>query len=153
MLERKTYTTQERHAGDLGNIAADANGVAVVSLTDSHIALAGPNSIVGRALVVHELEDDLGRGDHSQPGTQVRVSVCASWTGANRHMAGPDAVCIGTTSAAKKTFISEWEWSEMEEGGLTDATRPLIRVQGKTSKTTGNAGGRIACGVVGLAAA
>lgn len=41
----------------------------------------------------------------------------------------------------------------MEEGGLTDATRPLIRVQGKTSKTTGNAGGRIACGVVGLAAA
>jgi hypothetical protein len=42
---------------------------------------------------------------------------------------------------------------------LTDTTRPvmltlmLMRVQGKTSKTTGNAGGRIACGVVGLAAA
>jgi Cu/Zn superoxide dismutase len=69
-------TQQERHAGDLGNIAADANGVAVVSLTDSHIALAGPNSVVGRALVVHELEDDLGRGDHSEPGTQVRVRAC-----------------------------------------------------------------------------
>ena len=60
---------------------------------------------------------------------------------------------LGRRQRQKKTFISEWEWSEMEEGGLTDATRPLIRVQGKTSKTTGNAGGRIACGVVGLAAA
>lgn len=38
----------------------------------SQIPLSGANSIVGRAVVVHELEDDLGKGDHSQPGTQVR---------------------------------------------------------------------------------
>ena len=47
------------------------------------------SSVIGRAIVVHELEDDLGLGDNSQPG-----------------------------------------------------------VQGHTSKTTGNAGNRIACGVI-----
>ena len=83
----------ERHAGDLGNITAGADGVASVSLKDAHIPLTGPNSIVGRAVVVHELADDLGKGDHSEPGTQ-----------------------------------------------------------GKTSKTTGNAGARLACGVIGFAA-
>ena len=82
---------EERHAGDLGNITASAEGVATVSLVDKQIPLTGPNSILGRAVVVHELADDLGKGDHSEPGTQ-----------------------------------------------------------GKTSKTTGNAGARLACGVIGL---
>ena len=63
-----------------------------MSLVDKQIPLTGPNSILGRAVVVHELVDDLGKGDHSEPGTQ-----------------------------------------------------------GKTSKTTGNAGARLACGVIGTA--
>ncbi|AES88525.2 Superoxide dismutase [Cu-Zn] [Medicago truncatula] len=53
-----------RHAGDLGNIIADANGVAEATIVDNQIPLTGPNSVVGRALVVHELEDDLGKGGH-----------------------------------------------------------------------------------------
>lgn len=53
-----------RHAGDLGNIVANADGVAEVSIVDNQIPLAGPNSVIGRALVVHELEDDLGKGGH-----------------------------------------------------------------------------------------
>lgn len=77
-------TDQVRHAGDLGNILADENGVAEVTIVDSQIPLSGPNSVVGRAFVVHELEDDLGKGGH------------------------------------------------------------------ELSLTTGNAGGRLACGVVGL---
>ncbi|KZV37632.1 superoxide dismutase [Dorcoceras hygrometricum] len=53
-----------RHAGDLGNIVANAEGVAEATITDSQITLSGPNSVVGRAFVVHELEDDLGKGGH-----------------------------------------------------------------------------------------
>lgn len=76
-----------RHAGDLGNIQAGADGVAKVDITDSQISLTGPMSIVGRSLVVHADPDDLGVGGH------------------------------------------------------------------ELSKTTGNAGARVACGIVGLAKA
>ncbi|GAB4842941.1 hypothetical protein Ancab_012919 [Ancistrocladus abbreviatus] len=53
-----------RHAGDLGNIIANAEGVAEATIVDKQIPLSGPNSVVGRALVVHELVDDLGKGGH-----------------------------------------------------------------------------------------
>ncbi|XP_048545601.1 superoxide dismutase [Cu-Zn], chloroplastic isoform X6 [Triticum urartu] len=53
-----------RHAGDLGNIVANAEGVAETTIVDSQIPLTGPNAVVGRAFVVHELEDDLGKGGH-----------------------------------------------------------------------------------------
>jgi len=76
-----------RHAGDLGNVTAGADGVAKVELKDAQISLKGDNSIVGRTLVVHADPDDLGKGGH------------------------------------------------------------------ELSKTTGNAGARVACGVIGLAKA
>nr|WDE17993.1 chloroplast copper/zinc-superoxide dismutase 10 [Litchi chinensis] len=53
-----------RHAGDLGNVVANADGVAEVTIVDNQIPLSGPNTVIGRALVVHELEDDLGKGGH-----------------------------------------------------------------------------------------
>ncbi|KAB2080800.1 hypothetical protein ES319_A05G090800v1 [Gossypium barbadense] len=53
-----------RHAGDLGNIVANADGVAEATVVDKQIPLSGPNSVIGRAFVVHELEDDLGKGGH-----------------------------------------------------------------------------------------
>ncbi|KAL5770322.1 hypothetical protein ACOSP7_014476 [Xanthoceras sorbifolium] len=74
----------ERHAGDLGNIVAGPDGVAVVSISDRQIPLSGQHSILGRAVVVHADPDDLGKGGH------------------------------------------------------------------ELSKTTGNAGGRVGCGIIGL---
>ena len=49
----------ERHAGDLGNITANSDGVAVVSIVDKMIPI---EKIVGRAIVVHDDVDDLGLG-------------------------------------------------------------------------------------------
>jgi len=77
----------ERHAGDLGNVTADADGTATVNIQDSQLSLSGPESIVGRTMVVHADPDDLGKG-----GVEL-------------------------------------------------------------SKTTGNAGARVACGVIGVAKA
>ncbi|XP_055694697.1 superoxide dismutase [Cu-Zn] [Lutzomyia longipalpis] len=74
-----------RHAGDLGNIVADANGVGKVAISDKQISLSGQYSVIGRTLVVHADPDDLGLGGH------------------------------------------------------------------ELSKTTGNAGARVACGVIGIA--
>lgn len=40
-----------RHIGDLGNIEADVNGVALFSFYDRLLALEGPQNIIGRAVV------------------------------------------------------------------------------------------------------
>ena len=42
----------DRHVGDLGNVTAGENGVANVNITDKMIDLAGPQSIIGRTVVV-----------------------------------------------------------------------------------------------------
>lgn len=57
-----------RHAGDLGNIIADYNGVARISLFDRHISLDrnSPVYVGGLAFVVHAGEDDLGRGGDAE---------------------------------------------------------------------------------------
>ncbi|KAI8792056.1 superoxide dismutase [Cu-Zn]-like isoform X1 [Biomphalaria glabrata] len=56
----------ERHVGDLGNIVAGDDGVADVSIKDQQISLIGENSIIGRSLVVHDKEDDLGKGGNEE---------------------------------------------------------------------------------------
>uniref|UniRef100_A0A336M130 Superoxide dismutase [Cu-Zn] n=1 Tax=Culicoides sonorensis TaxID=179676 RepID=A0A336M130_CULSO len=73
-----------RHVGDWANIEAGLDGVANTKFTDTVATLYGERSILGRAIVVHEKIDDLGRTDHAD------------------------------------------------------------------SKSTGNAGGRLACGVIGI---
>lgn len=58
-----------RHVGDLGNCEADKDGIATISFTDKIISLSGKNSIIGRGVVVHEGEDDLGLGGHDLSST------------------------------------------------------------------------------------
>lgn len=56
---------ENRHVGDLGNIKTDSNGLAKGSKTDKLVTLFGENSILGRTVVVHGGQDDLGKGGHA----------------------------------------------------------------------------------------
>ena len=52
---------EERHVGDMGNVEADGKNDTVYEIEDPIIQLSGEQSIIGRAIVVHADEDDLGR--------------------------------------------------------------------------------------------
>ena len=60
--EHGAPTDDNRHFGDLGNVTACKNGVAPVDIKDKLVTLTGPNSVLGRAFVVHADPDDLGIG-------------------------------------------------------------------------------------------
>ncbi|KAF2357884.1 Superoxide dismutase copper/zinc binding domain [Trinorchestia longiramus] len=57
-----------RHAGDLGNVHADHNGVAKINIFDGHISLHPEDKtyIGKRSFVVHKKPDDLGRGGNKE---------------------------------------------------------------------------------------
>ncbi|XP_037604048.1 superoxide dismutase [Cu-Zn] isoform X2 [Sebastes umbrosus] len=59
-------TDELRHVGDLGNVTANAENVAKLDFTDKVITLAGPHSIIGRTMVIHEKKDDLGKGGNDE---------------------------------------------------------------------------------------
>lgn len=49
--------------GDLGNAIANTDGKILSQFTDDIIQLHGAHSIIGRTIVLHALEDDLGTRD------------------------------------------------------------------------------------------
>ncbi|CAD7958489.1 unnamed protein product [Amoebophrya sp. A25] len=73
---------EDRHAGDMGNITVDENGESKGSLTDHLIKIFGEFTVVGRSVMVHADEDDLGKGDHSEPGTNGKTSLTTGNAGA-----------------------------------------------------------------------
>ncbi|KAG6778299.1 hypothetical protein POTOM_018156 [Populus tomentosa] len=120
-----------RHAGDLGNIVANADGVAEATIVDSQIPLSGPNAVIGRALVVHELEDDLGKGRFL-----FRLFYYPLWY--TCVLRGYEYK-VGTSLGMKAqngvpVSFSRKLWSQLSGHEL--------------SSTTGNAGGRLACEII-----
>ena len=61
-----------RHVGDYGNVGSDNNGRIVAQISDKISKLSGPFSIIGRTVVLHQLQDDLGRG--SNPDSKLTGS-------------------------------------------------------------------------------
>lgn len=65
----------QRHVGDLGNIEANEEGVATLEMVDTKLTLVGKHSIVGRAVIVHQGEDDLESQPTGNAGSRVACGV------------------------------------------------------------------------------
>ncbi len=58
---------RHRHVGDLiNNITSDRDGKVFIEYTDDLVQLFGPNSIIGRSIVIHKKKDDLGLGGDAE---------------------------------------------------------------------------------------
>lgn len=67
--------TDMRHRGDLGNIEANAEGRAQAERTVKGLVLSGPESIAGKAVLVHAGEDDLRTPPSGNSGARVACGV------------------------------------------------------------------------------
>lgn len=69
----------DHHAGDFGNLNADASGTATLQLSfpTSQVALAkdAPNSIIGKGLIVHANADDYKTQPTGNSGKRVACGV------------------------------------------------------------------------------
>ena len=96
---------QERHVGDLGNLEAGQDSTAQYNRVDNIITLSGPNSIVGKALVIHSDEDDLtsqptgNAGDRVACGVIEMESGAGSMPGGMRPMQGSRGTTADTANA------------------------------------------------------
>ena len=74
-LPHAGHDVMQRHVGDLGNIEADNSGKAHLELTDKMMTMSGPNSIIGRGLIVHEKADDLKTQPTGDAGGRLACGV------------------------------------------------------------------------------
>jgi superoxide dismutase, Cu-Zn family len=67
--------TPQRHLGDLGNIevTGDGNGILQIKIDNATLD-DGPNSFVGKALVIHEKED-VGTGPSGDSGSPIACAI------------------------------------------------------------------------------
>jgi len=64
-----------RHVGDLGNLKADPYGLARVDFVDKTLSLSGPNSIIGKAVIIHEKADDFTTQPTGNAGARQACGV------------------------------------------------------------------------------
>lgn len=73
--EHGAPSDENRHMGDLGNISTNEQGTAEVDFIDEKLVIDGPNSITGRAVIVHANEDDLVSQPSGAAGPRVACGV------------------------------------------------------------------------------
>lgn len=67
---------QERHAGDLGNLEIEESGKGSLQRITSMITLGeGPNSVVGKAVILHEKADDLVSQPTGAAGGRIACGI------------------------------------------------------------------------------
>jgi len=67
------------HAGDFGNIYSDSFQVVDTTFIAKFVTLTGKHPILGRSLVVHSDEDDLGRGHSLESKTTGNSGTRLLW--------------------------------------------------------------------------
>jgi len=78
------------HPGDLGNLVADANGRATLSLVLEQVTLdAGPLSLAGRGLIVHADPDDLMSQPVGMAGARIACAVITNDAGETKPVLAP----------------------------------------------------------------
>lgn len=70
-----------RHAGDLGNVEAKADGSAELDYLDAAAAFEGANSILGRGVIVHANADDFKTQPTGNAGGRVACGVIGAAKG------------------------------------------------------------------------
>lgn len=65
------------HAGDLGNLNANSNGIAKIEITTKELSLVRgeKNSIIGRAVIIHEKNDDLTSQPSGNAGARIACGI------------------------------------------------------------------------------
>ena len=66
---------KQRHEGDMGNIVADEYGVGRLDYVDTHIKLNGPESVIGRGIILHAGEDALKTQPTGAAGARIADGV------------------------------------------------------------------------------
>lgn len=64
-----------RHAGDLGNLIADKKKKANATIVVEGLSMAGANSIIGKAVVIHQDKDDLKSQPAGNSGKRLACGV------------------------------------------------------------------------------
>ena len=69
-------TAAQHHAGDFGNVNADANGVVKTTFRTRAITVSpGPTSVVGHAIILHGGVDDLTTQPSGNAGPRIACGV------------------------------------------------------------------------------
>jgi len=135
----------ERHAGDMiNNIQPykNKNGVYQVALQyfDSELS---PREVVGRTIMIHELRDDLG----SKGVVNYEVAPDGRLLGRKDTI---DITPYTNCSVGDATTLAVERGYKVLANGRFDSEKAVAELK-KQSKITGNAGGRMACAVIGIA--
>lgn len=73
--EHGAPTDTERHMGDMGNLPINEEGYGNLTYTDNVIELNGPNSIIGRAVIIHGGTDDFTSQPSGAAGPRLACGV------------------------------------------------------------------------------
>ena len=153
--EHGSLTSKKRHYGDLGNVTIDETGFTIVQLKDIPVDI---KDVVGRSLVLHEAEDDLGKAEKRYITNQEHISriiltylemsnreICYSIMGKHELMAKQLEDVIGD----KLRAIRRWNQRTKQLTEIVENTVLFVEKKCKESKETGNSGSRVACGIIG----